>query len=167
MILRLATLKEGENQIRETVQPSDYDLNPEVFDSPIKIDGIVDFGDTMLDVRLNVSTAGKYHCDRCAIDFVRPFELNVRVHVMRRDPEDQDEAETEGLLFIGAHGTEFNLSDEIVDAIFLDLPIQVLCRQDCKGLCMRCGADLNEDPFVCLLPEKEQHNCIQRQQEEE
>jgi uncharacterized protein len=30
------------------------------------------------------------------------------------------------------------------DALVLALPVQVLCREDCAGLCPECGADLNE-----------------------
>jgi uncharacterized protein len=32
------------------------------------------------------------------------------------------------------------------DALVLALPDQILCREDCAGLCATCGADLNEDP---------------------
>jgi len=32
------------------------------------------------------------------------------------------------------------------DAVVLDLPFQPLCRDDCAGLCVECGANLNENP---------------------
>jgi uncharacterized protein len=38
------------------------------------------------------------------------------------------------------------------DAILLDLPLAPLCRQDCKGLCVQCGADLNEETCECQAP---------------
>jgi uncharacterized protein len=35
------------------------------------------------------------------------------------------------------------------DAVILAMPVQVLCRDDCLGLCPRCGANLNEGPCSC------------------
>jgi len=47
-------------------------------------------------------------------------------------------------------------SDEIIDLtegvreeIMLNLPLKNLCSEDCKGLCPRCGKDLNEGPCGC------------------
>ncbi len=35
------------------------------------------------------------------------------------------------------------------DAVILAMPLQVLCREDCLGLCPGCGADLNAGPCQC------------------
>ncbi len=43
-------------------------------------------------------------------------------------------------------GTEIDLQAWAHDAFALALPTQVLCREDCAGLCPRCGANLNDDP---------------------
>ena len=46
-------------------------------------------------------------------------------------------------------GEEADL-DEILNAAFvLNMDSQLLCREDCKGLCSRCGKDLNEGPCGC------------------
>jgi uncharacterized protein len=41
-------------------------------------------------------------------------------------------------------GEELDLKAWARDALVLALPVQVLCREDCAGLCPECGADLNE-----------------------
>ena len=38
------------------------------------------------------------------------------------------------------------------DAIFLDLPLAPLCREDCQGLCPYCGIDRNESTCECQAP---------------
>ncbi|HEY7932101.1 MAG TPA: DUF177 domain-containing protein [Acidimicrobiales bacterium] len=38
------------------------------------------------------------------------------------------------------------------DAIFLDLPLAPLCREDCRGLCPQCGVDLNDSTCDCAAP---------------
>ena len=42
------------------------------------------------------------------------------------------------------------------DAVILAMPVQVLCRIDCAGLCPRCGANLNEGPCNCPPEEPDQ-----------
>ena len=43
--------------------------------------------------------------------------------------------------------TAHHLGDvEDFDAVVLDLPFTPLCRDDCLGLCVTCGANLNDDP---------------------
>jgi len=39
------------------------------------------------------------------------------------------------------------------DALALTLPAQILCAEDCRGLCPRCGADLNAEPDHAHEPE--------------
>lgn len=47
-------------------------------------------------------------------------------------------------------GTQIALEPMLRDALALALPIHPLCRDDCKGLCARCGADLNQGPCGCV-----------------
>jgi uncharacterized protein len=42
-----------------------------------------------------------------------------------------------------------DLAEAIREYALLEMPMQVFCREDCKGLCPTCGADLNEGPCDC------------------
>ncbi|MCX5788300.1 MAG: DUF177 domain-containing protein [Elusimicrobia bacterium] len=42
-----------------------------------------------------------------------------------------------------------DVEEDVRQALVLCLPQRSLCRQDCKGLCARCGANLNEGPCRC------------------
>ena len=46
-------------------------------------------------------------------------------------------------------GEKIDLTDLVREQILLDLPTQILCREDCKGLCQKCGANLNEVNCNC------------------
>jgi uncharacterized protein len=46
-------------------------------------------------------------------------------------------------------GTEIHLEPMLRDALTLALPLNPLCRRDCKGLCASCGADLNSGDCLC------------------
>ncbi|MBI4424730.1 MAG: DUF177 domain-containing protein [Elusimicrobia bacterium] len=42
-----------------------------------------------------------------------------------------------------------DLGEEVRQALVLSLPERSLCREDCKGLCAGCGANLNQGPCAC------------------
>ena len=46
-------------------------------------------------------------------------------------------------------GRTLDLAPQVWESVLLLLPSKVLCREDCAGLCPRCGADLNEGPCSC------------------
>ena len=46
-------------------------------------------------------------------------------------------------------GDELDLCDLLETSFILNLESRFLCREDCRGLCPRCGADLNLGPCGC------------------
>lgn len=46
-------------------------------------------------------------------------------------------------------GETVSLDKMVYDAVELAIPQQVLCREDCRGLCQSCGANLNEEQCSC------------------
>ena len=44
---------------------------------------------------------------------------------------------------------EIDISEDIRSELLLELPMILLCREDCKGLCPECGADLNSGECGC------------------
>lgn len=145
MKLRLPALREGVNQVEETLDPGELGLDSDVFREPLLVSAEIDLAETQLDVRLHIETKGHYTCDRCAVEFDRPFEVDDRVLVLRRDAADVEEEEAEGLLFVGHRGNEVDLTEEIVEAVLLDVPLRTLHSDDCKGLCPICYTDWNEE----------------------
>lgn len=149
MIIRIASLHLGTNTVEESIDPAGIGLDKSTFSHPVEVTGEIENIGGMLDVQLHLSTEGDFICDRCAVEFARSFEVDMRSLVMMRDPHSLEERETEGLIFIGEKGVEADLSQEILDALYLDIPMVVHCRPGCRGLCPRCGADLNEGPCGC------------------
>jgi uncharacterized protein len=52
-------------------------------------------------------------------------------------------------------GTTIDLEPMLRDALTLSLPLNPLCRPDCKGLCPLCGSDLNHVSCDCVVEEKD------------
>jgi uncharacterized protein len=86
-------------------------------------------------MRFTAHVAGP--CMRCLAD------ADVAVEVDAREV-DQPESRDEELRSPYVDGDELDLAAWAHDALNLALPIQLLCRPDCKGLCGVCGASLND-----------------------
>ncbi|MBR2284775.1 MAG: DUF177 domain-containing protein [Ruminococcus sp.] len=79
-------------------------------------------------------------CDRCLKQLRRAYHYDFRhivVPELSSETGDNDD-------YIAANGESIDMNDIAVTDLLLQLPTKVLCREDCKGLCMVCGADLNE-----------------------
>ena len=78
-------------------------------------------------------------CSRCGEDF--DFTVKVPDFVSSLEVDEK---------------TEFvDLTDELRQSIILALPSYPVCRQDCRGVCVTCGKNLNEGPCSCSHSERD------------
>jgi uncharacterized protein len=92
-----------------------------------------------------------HECRRCLTPVHRT--LKAEVALVWTDPgeagaESDDDSEEVRVLEPGVG--EIDLGEAVREELILAAPAYVLCREDCKGLCPRCGADLNEGPCECV-----------------
>jgi uncharacterized protein len=79
-------------------------------------------------------------CYRCLEDAVLDLSIHAREY-QATSPGESDELRTPYVA-----DNQLRLSDWARDAIAVELPEQILCREDCAGLCAVCGQSLNENP---------------------
>ena len=82
-------------------------------------------------------------CDRCGQEFESTKETAVDV-VLVGEEEGHDNPGVFPL-----QGTEVDAQDVLTTCFILDMETRFLCREDCKGLCARCGRNLNLGPCGC------------------
>jgi uncharacterized protein len=92
----------------------------------------------MLELAFGVRLVGP--CVRCLGDAGLDVAVDDRQY-QATDPEDDEELRTPYL-----QDDRLDLSAWARDAVALALPDQILCREDCAGLCPVCGRDLNVEP---------------------
>ena len=112
---------------------------------PVRISGTVrnTAGVLLMSGRIDTTIHGV--CDRCAADFSAPVSMPVEAVLVSELSGEQDEDE-EHFSLVGDSADV----DEIVRTVFvLNMGSKLLCKPDCKGLCCRCGKDLNEGPCRC------------------
>ena len=107
----------------------------------------------------SVRTVIEHPCVRC----LEPVNLEINGKMeavylpkseMRRLPKEEELEEIVNIIYYSEG--EIDLSERIIEAIVIAVPQQVLCSEDCKGLCPVCGANLNKDPnHKCKVEENE------------
>ena len=104
-------------------------------------------GDEFL-VETNVEGEVQLNCDRCGIEFLMPLkgELKSLFTSDRTKAEENDSGE---IKWISPGDQELDVTQEVIDASFLSIPVKRLCKTDCRGLCPKCGADLNKKKCHC------------------
>jgi DUF177 domain-containing protein len=90
-------------------------------------------------------------CARCAEEFDASSERSFRYVLAPKVLGDEADGglTTEDLEYSLYSGDEIDLSPLIYEQLQLALPTRPLCREDCRGLCPRCGANLNRGDCGC------------------
>lgn len=126
------------------------------FLSPVKIDFNLYRVNDMFRGDGSVETSLHLQCSRCLENFVFSIHSEFALN-FTSEPDAEAEsgshaeyeinAEQVGLVLI--YNDEIDLIKVIQEQIIMALPIRPLCREDCRGLCPQCGADLNKGSCRC------------------
>ena len=84
-------------------------------------------------------------CDRCTEHFDREIDLPIEVILV----EELSNEENEDEWVFPLEGDSADLDDIVRTVFVLNLDSKLLCKEDCKGLCCRCGKNLNAGPCNC------------------
>lgn len=149
MLLRLSKLIEAS----DGVQPFETSLDLSELDfggqkpvqEPVRAVGSVRNTAGVLILEAVLTTTLHAICDRCAAPFLRKLTLPVRA-VLTRSLENEDEADEWTFLL---EDDCVDLDEVLTTAFVLQMDSKLLCRPDCKGLCFRCGKNLNDGACDC------------------
>lgn len=109
-------------------------------------------------VKGNLRALLRLQCVRCLEEFSYPLASTFEVTLFPakeaafEEEVELGEDEMESNFY---EGGEIHLSEIACEQIFLEIPYQPLCHEDCKGLCPVCGKDLNRAPCDCRREEPE------------
>lgn len=83
-------------------------------------------------------------CHRC----LAPFEHTIAYHIHEKlTVRNHEQTEEDDLFSVEEY--MLNISDIIENSLVLAFPMKVVCDENCKGLCLVCGTDLNESSCQC------------------
>jgi uncharacterized protein len=84
-------------------------------------------------------------CRRCLTELTLPVHADVGV-MFSADPDSQEDPEVYAL---APTASAIDLTQAVREELALAVQAYPLCREECAGLCPRCGADLNAGPCQC------------------
>ncbi len=130
---------------------------PIVFDDvtvtePVAVEGTVVNRGGYIVLTETAGISYRTRCARCLADveghIVFQTEKNVADEkgLLRLENQDNDD-------YVQVRDGKLDLDAPICDEILLSFPMRILCRDDCRGLCAGCGADLNKEACRCTKKE--------------
>ncbi len=120
--------------LREEVAPQELELEVECgsFNEPIKVEAQVSKAYNVVSVKLAIDAPVSAVCSRCLKEYQIGFKKNLSLNYP-----------------IEKTDSVIDLNPEIREEILLNFPLKPLCSKECKGLCPRCGRNLNEGGCSC------------------
>lgn len=112
------------------------------FIEPVKVSGTVKNVSGEIELRGSVLANCSTRCDRCQKDIVFQLEAPFIYYISAEPNEDIDEILT-------ADNKKIDLYRVAELALIVEYPAKHICKEDCRGLCLICGADLNEGNCGC------------------
>ncbi len=114
------------------------------FDAPLHIEGSITNNTKSLELKAKVEGHAGVQCARCRKPLTVPVKFSVREILARDDGTVSHDDDV--VLF---SGYELDLKDIVINSFLMNVSAKYLCGEDCKGLCLKCGADLNEGECGC------------------
>ena len=112
---------------------------------PVKAEGMVRNTAGVLVMTGEITTCIHGTCDRCASAFDREIQLPIDVVLVTEMANEENEDEW----VFPLEGDSADLDDIVRTVFVLNLDSKLLCKEDCAGLCHRCGKNLNDGPCNC------------------
>ena len=146
----IRSLTEHAATVDDTLSPDDAvweegDLRPS---GPIHVRG-----------RLSAAGPGRFYwhgsmdgdvaleCSRCVGDATA--HMSNETHVIFAEPGSDDVTDDPDVFVLDDRSDLLDLRPALREQWLLNVPAYALCREDCKGLCKTCGAELNLGPHEC------------------
>ncbi|MGM9632341.1 MAG: YceD family protein [Eubacteriales bacterium] len=136
----------------------DFVLTPEIiedvsFDGGARVYGKItnSAGYMRLTLRADLPYVGE--CARCLDEVRGTFSLDFERTVVTEGMVSEEKLEESADEYIVIEDGKLELDDAVREELLIDFPRKLLCRDDCKGLCPRCGKRLNEGECGCTTKE--------------
>ena len=160
MFLDVNELAVRKARIRKSYSPGTLDFHSGEFRQmePLEVNAMAELADGQIRILGNLHTRVELVCARCLDTVVeeisRDFDLFYRpMRSIARDEEVQLNLDETEIAFFEGDG--LFLADVLAEQVNLALPMKVICRTECQGLCPVCGANRNLTHCDCAPPHED------------
>jgi uncharacterized protein len=102
-------------------------------------------------MRLSLAVEVAYHgeCARCLSPVSGVFRMEYERTVANEGQLSEEQLSDNVDEYVVIVDGKLDLGEELHDALFLSFPMRLLCSEDCRGLCPKCGKPRREGPCGC------------------
>ncbi|MCL6477630.1 MAG: DUF177 domain-containing protein [Peptococcaceae bacterium] len=115
------------------------------FHGPLRLDVFLVNEGGALKMRGFFDADVKVACSRC----LELFEMPVRAELDEVYYNEAQQDVKPGEDWLPFRGDHLDITPEVERALLAAMPMKLLCRRDCRGLCQRCGVNLNQGDCHC------------------
>ena len=87
-------------------------------------------------------------CDRCLCSYI--VKDKIKVHFDIYNDSNSNDIRKENILNWPLSRKSINLKDFFLDILLVEVPFKKLCSKDCKGICIECGSNRNDNSCLCI-----------------
>ena len=114
---------------------------------PVKISGLISNRASMVELQLRIDYIFSADCHRCGTFCENSHTLNLlKTLAVSVESEENDTIITVGDM-------QLDLDELVFSEVYMSLPTKHLCRENCKGICAKCGKNLNDGECGCVKKE--------------
>lgn len=153
-IIDIEHFEGGPLRFDEAVSPTPYGSTPtdpvEVLTARMRAEA--DRGPRGVDLRGRLAATVRMQCSRCLEPVELPIETDFFLTLVAEEPESlpgESETDPEDACLYQATDGKVSVDEIAAEQVALNLPLKVVCREGCLGLCPTCGANRNDLQCGC------------------
>ena len=144
--INISGLPEGTHQRSLQATAEEVGLDSR-FTKDVQIEATLEKTSRQLLLQVETKTGGVFTCDRCLEDFEADHSSTYQVVYVPDTPPPG--ADVEEVQVLSSEANTIDIGEDVRQFAILSLPLKMLCREDCAGLCPSCGTNLNKDSCQC------------------
>lgn len=145
--IRISQLSRGAHEYHFLSDPADIGLEAN-FRTKVQVDVDLEKTSNQLYLKAAITTTGTFQCDRCVEEFERNLNTSYSMLYVYDNLDTAKYEEIEAQV-LSPDTTHIDLTEDIREVVMLAVPMKLLCRENCQGLCPRCGTNWNYGQCLC------------------
>ncbi len=146
MIIKISNLSDGVHYYNFEESAKDLNIN-DFFVGNVNVEIELSKTRSQIVLNANLSLKANFECDRCNSEFEQNVVTQYKmVYFFGVEPVEDGSI---GITYLPLDADKINIDNDVKDFAILAVPMKKLCSEDCKGLCIKCGKNLNEGLCNC------------------
>ena len=151
MKIDISNLSEGIHEYTLTAKPAEISLGEEFHDT-VHVALTLDRSNRQIYLKARVETVGRFRCDRCVDEFTKQVGNEYEM-LYTSEGTDRELYKADEVQLVPPDFHEIEIGEDVRQVLMLAIPLKLLCKESCAGLCPQCGRNLNRERCTCTVGE--------------